>query len=56
MLRLLKTSAYFPTGHYACKNKQVQLQSHAIFKFATSVVVESSWRSLTVATFMVDKN
>ena len=38
MLRLLKTSAYFSTWHYACKNKRVQLQSHATFKFATSDV------------------
>jgi hypothetical protein len=42
MLHLLKTSAYFSTGHYACKNKQVQLQSHATFKFATSMKVHTN--------------
>jgi hypothetical protein len=36
LFHLLKTETYFSTGHYACKNKQVQLQSHATFKFATS--------------------
>jgi hypothetical protein len=36
MLHLLKTSAYLSTEHYACKNKQVQLQSHATFKFAST--------------------
>ena len=36
----VKTSAHFSTGHYACKNKQVQLQSHATFKFATSNVID----------------
>jgi hypothetical protein len=40
MLHLLKTSACFSTGHYACKNKQVQLQSHATFKFAISDVID----------------
>ena len=40
MLHLLKTSACFWTGHYACKNKQVQLQSHATFKFAISDVID----------------
>jgi hypothetical protein len=40
MLHLLKTSACFSTGHYTCKNKQVQLQSHATFKFATSNVID----------------
>ena len=35
-----KTSACFSTGHYACKNKQVQLQSHATFKFAKSDVID----------------
>ena len=40
MHRLLKTSAYFSTRYYPCKNKQVELQSHASFKIATSDVVD----------------
>jgi hypothetical protein len=39
-LRASLRSAQFFSGHYACKNKQMQLQSHATFKFAISDVID----------------